>query len=309
MTRATDEWSFPEITDAVVARYRDNYSIPSEVTVTKSMVKQHVELEHSLKSRLINSLPEERTDLWIESYGQLYRDLPWLAETSSMATRSLDTQFSQFLSLIPAGADVIEIGSGIGVLAQYLTEHGRTCIATDITPERGDRDSASISWHLTDGINLDKYEPPSRYDFVLSTQVVEHFHPDDVQRHFEGAYKVLKEGGSYILTTPHVFLGPADLSRVFSFNKAHFMHLKEYTHRELGSIARRAGFARLYAVYIPPAGVRKFIPIVVKSRLLYSYLSSLERLLRNRRTPKLLLRALLFHGDVFMVATKCTESP
>jgi 2-polyprenyl-3-methyl-5-hydroxy-6-metoxy-1,4-benzoquinol methylase len=300
----TDDWSFPDITDDVVRRYRDNYSIRPEVPVTKLMVQQHMELEYMLKEKLLNSQPGERAEIWVESYDQLYRDLPWLAETSSVATRSIDVQFSQFLGLIPLGSQVIEIGSGVGLLAEYLTEHGRPCVATDITAERGDRDDAKMTWHLTDGIHLDAFEPKSSYDVVLSTQVIEHFHPDDVQRHFEGALDILRHGGSYILTTPHVFLGPADLSRVFSLDRARFMHLKEYTHRELGTIAHRAGFGTIAAVYIPPAAIRKRLPIVLRSRLLYAYLSILERLLKGVNVPNMVLRALLFHGDVFLIATK-----
>ncbi|OPX11452.1 hypothetical protein B1790_07860 [Mycobacterium sp. AT1] len=295
---------FPEVTDEIVDRYRDNYALSSDIVVTKEMVQKHVDLEYSLKEVLLSSSPEQRPDVWAESYDRLYRELPWLAETSSIENRSTDLQFGQFLRLIPLGARVIEIGSGPGFLARYLTENGRNCVATEITAERGVREDGDVSWHLTDGIHLDSFEPQSSYDVVLSTQVIEHFHPDDVQRHFEGAFALAKPGGSYIFTTPHVFFGPADLSRVLHLDRAHFMHLKEYTHRELGETARRAGFSRVYAVYVPPAVVRKRLPFVLRSRLLYVVLSQLERLFANARPPRLVLRALMFHGDVFIMATK-----
>lgn len=295
---------FPEITDQIVDRYRDNYALSSDIVVTKEMVQKHVDLEFSLKEVLLSSSPEERSDVWAESYDRLYRELPWLAETSSIEKRSPDLQFGQFLRLIALGSRVIEIGSGPGFLARYLTENGRPCVATEITAERGAREDGDVAWHLTDGIHLDSFEPQSSYDVVLSTQVIEHFHPDDVQRHFEGAFALAKPGGSYIFTTPHLFLGPADLSRVLDLDRAHFMHLREYTHRELGETARRAGFSRIYAVYVPPAVVRKRLPFVLRSRLLYRFLSRLERLFARARPPRIVLRALMFHGDVFIMATK-----
>ncbi|WP_164478463.1 class I SAM-dependent methyltransferase [Mycolicibacterium stellerae] len=304
MTGSTDDWPFPPITDEVVQRYRRNYSIPTGVTVTRDMVEQHTTLEHKLKQLLSNSKPETRCEIWASSYDQLYRELPWLAEASPVDRHSIDVQLGHFLKLIPPGSQVIEIGSGVGLLAHYLTEHGRPCVATEITGHRGIRDDGGVAWHSTDGIHLDAYEPESSYDFVLSTQVIEHFHPEDVARHFEGAYTLLKPGGKYILETPHAFFGPADLSRVFCLDRPQFMHLKEYTHRELGTAARGAGFENISAVYIPPTVVRKRIPAVIRSRLLYNYLSALERLFGNTRPPQIILRALLFHGNVFLIAGK-----
>ena len=304
MSSSTDDWLIPQITDEVVRRYRRNYSIPAEVTVTSRMVEQHARLEYQLKDVLLNSTPEARSETWARCYDQLYRELPWLAAASPVDTNSADIQLGHFLRLVPPGSQVIEIGSGVGLLANYLTDKGRPCVATEITDHRGHRDDGKVAWHSTDGIHLDAYEPESSYDVVLSTQVIEHFHPEDVDRHFEGAYALLKPGAKYILETPHAFFGPADLSRVFCLDRPRFMHLREYTHRELGTVARQAGFRQISAVYIPPTAVRARIPVVLRSRLLYIYLSPLERLFGRVRPPRIVLRALLFHGNVFLVATK-----
>jgi SAM-dependent methyltransferase len=304
MTMPADRWPFPEVTDGIVRRYRENYLIASDVPVTKDMVRQHMELEYRLTQTLLNSRPEERTKVWAASYGQLYSDLPWLAESSSVEKRNVQSQYRYVLKLIPPGSRVIEIGSGVGLLANYLTENGRPCVATEITSERGLRESEGVSWHTTDGIHLADFEPPGTYDAAVSMQVIEHFHPDDVEEHFRGALALLRPGGQYVFTTPHAFLGPADLSRVFSLDRPRFMHLKEYTHRELGATARRAGFRSIAAVYIPPSVIRRRILLIVRSRLLYLYLSAMERMLGNIRLQPPLLRGLLFRGDVFLVVTK-----
>ncbi|HWA17671.1 MAG TPA: class I SAM-dependent methyltransferase [Devosia sp.] len=217
---------------------------------------------------------------------------------------ALDLEYGHFLRLIPDGAKCIDIGSGVGYLATYLTEHGRPCVATEITPERGLREDTVLTWHETDGIHLGNFEPHGTYDAVVSTQVIEHFHPDDVEEHFRGACALLRPGGKYVFNTPHAFLGPQDLSRVFLLDRPRFMHLKEYTHRDLGEIASRAGFSNVTAVYIPPSSIRRRLPLVLNSHLLYLYLTGMERLLAGVRLPPLLLRAMLFSGDVFMTATK-----
>lgn len=300
-----ESFRLPEITEGTVLRYRQNYGIPEDTVITQQMVRQHVELEHRLTERLVNSRPQERATLWEESYGQLYRDLPWLAGTSAVSGSDPDVQFHHFLDLVPPGSEVIEIGSGAGSLARYLSEHGRPCVATDISTHRGgSRQTDSVAWHLTDGVHLDEFEVGRKYDVVLSTQVIEHLHPDDVQRHFEGAVAVTKPGGRYVFNTPHVYFGPADLSRVLLYDRARFMHLKEYTHLELGTIAKQAGFTSLEAVYVPPARIRAKMPFMLHGEWLYRYLTGMERVIGTRRLPRPLLRILLFHSDVFIVARR-----
>jgi 2-polyprenyl-3-methyl-5-hydroxy-6-metoxy-1,4-benzoquinol methylase len=295
-------FQYPVITDETVARYRQNYCLPASTIVTKEMVQQHVELEHHLTQRLIRSRPDNRAAVWVESYDRLYRDLPWLAQISSIGNSSTDLEFGHFLKLVPPGSSVIEIGSGAGSLARYLTQNGRPCVATEITELRGGtRDGDSVEWHTTDGVHLDEYEKGRKYDVVLSTQVIEHLHPDDVQRHFEGALALTKPGGCYVFNTPHVFFGPADLSRVFSYDRAQFMHLKEYTHRELGTLARNAGFGRLEAVYVPPVPIRAKFSFMLRGGWLFNYLALMERFVGQAKVPRPVLRALLFHCDVFLV--------
>ena len=304
MSMRADDWSLPAVTDEIVERYRANYHIPATIDVTADQVRQHMELEYRLTQKMLSSRPDERTKVWVESYDELYGNLPWINHSSSAAEHSVNNDYYVFLELIPPGSKVIDIGSGHGTLARYLTEHGRPCVATEITAERGLREAGSPEWHSTDGIHLDAFEPAGTYDAVVSTQVVEHFHPDDVEAHLRGAFAVLRPGGRYVLNTPHRFLGPADLSRVFSLDRPHFMHLKEYTYRELGDAARRAGFHRIEAVYIPPGQIRKRIPFMLHSRLLYRYLTTMERIIGDRRLPRKLLYLLLFRVDLFVSFTK-----
>ncbi len=107
--------------------------------------------------------------MWADSYDRLYRELSWLAHTSPVGDTSADVQFGHFLKLIPPRSTVIEIGSGAGLLARYLTQHGRPCVATEITQQRGGtRVDDSVAWHGTDGVHLDDYEEGRRYDVVLS---------------------------------------------------------------------------------------------------------------------------------------------
>ncbi len=130
----------------------------------------------------------------------------------------------------------------------YLASIGHECRATEITRERGAKhvtQHKNLAWSVSDGIHLDRFEPAGFYDVVVSDQVIEHLHPDDVVDHFEGVKNILKNGGRYIFAMPHKFFGPWDVSRVFRKSKPSGMHLREYTIYETVNMLRVAGYSQI----------------------------------------------------------------
>ncbi len=232
--------SFPPRIDAtVIRRYRTNYQLGDEIGEYE--VKRHWELESTLARRLLTSDKSTRWSVFQECYTELYSTLPWLNESETAPADSL----RPWLKLVPKGAKVFEIGSGKAHLLKYLVSQGYDCVATEITRERGEKHAAGVGdlkWHVTDGVNLAKFESPSSYDVVISTNVVEHLHPDDILDHLRNVREILRPGGYYIFATPHVGVGPSDVSRVYGFDRAVCMHLKEYNFIELGALLTYAGF-------------------------------------------------------------------
>jgi hypothetical protein len=145
---------------------------------------------------------------------------------------------------------------------------------------------------------------------VLSTQVLEHLHPDDLSTHLRAALKILQPGGKYIVATPHKMFGPADLSAVFGKPVPMGMHLREYLHGDLALALRQAGFEDIRAVYLMPQRLRRVAPVVWESSAFETYVVAVERFLQNltQRTglpiPRLALRLLLLNRDVFLTALK-----
>ena len=140
------------------------------------------------------------------------------------------------------GASVYEIGSGAGYLTRFLAERGFDCVQTDLSDDRLQQTS-QISKNLkratTDGVHLTQFAAAGFYDYVISNQVVEHLHPDDLEMHFSEAKKLLKPGGEYILATPYAPFGPKDLSRVFGWDRPVYMHLHEMWHSLTSLVCRR----------------------------------------------------------------------
>ena len=295
--------------ETLVARYRANYGLSDDVDLTAEQIRGHLELERALTAALLASTPETRTATFERCYDELYRRLPWL--TSTGAPRS-PSQWTAALGRPPQR--VYEVGSGAGALALALADLGYDVEATDISSERGHERAASpgLTWTTTDGVNIEAFARRGPYDAVISDQVVEHLHPDDVVRHFAGCREILRPGGRLLFRTPHAFTGPHDISRVFGLDRPVGMHLREYTNRELVGHLRAAGFRSIAAVMpLPPLAARGG-PAAVTSRAYLRSLLALERILgtvepaRRRRAVDRLPGPLL--PRIFLIARASRRS-
>ncbi|PWC34711.1 methyltransferase [Azospirillum sp. TSO35-2] len=299
--------------DALVARYRRKFHLAPSYPLSADMVRRHWDLERSLARELLASRPDERWDVFERAYTTLYTGCPWLNDAENdAATRDDDLDFRHFLSVLGGPQDVYEVGSGKARLLRYLARHGYRCVATEVTRERGagwiEQDS-NITWKNSDGVHLAQFEPPNRYDSVISTHVVEHMHPDDVATHMANVCQILKPGGKYVLSMPHKYAGPADLSEVFGLDEPVCMHLREYSWGETAALLRGAGFDRLEAVYVVPMALRRRKNIHFASRAYLGYVRAVEAFLG--RLPLTLNRKLgrvgqlfMFRPEVFVVAHK-----
>ncbi len=291
----------------LIDRYRSNYNFRDDLELTEEQIRRHLELERRLTAELLASSRDERWEVFERCYGELYQELPWLNEGAP--ERALE----DWPALVgPPPRRIYEVGSGQGGLARTLVEAGYEVEATDVTRERGgERDERpGLTWSNTDGIALDRFAQAAPYDAVISDQVVEHLHPDDLVDHLRGALAVLRPGGRYAFRTPHAFLGPADVSRVFDFDRPVGMHLREYTYGELAAALREAGFVRLAAPFGLPSRLRGRRGGARPSGAYLRYLVAVERLLarvphrRRRRLLNTVLRVPLFRRDAWLVAER-----
>jgi 2-polyprenyl-3-methyl-5-hydroxy-6-metoxy-1,4-benzoquinol methylase len=294
----------PVIGDAVLARYCSNYGIDADGGVTEEQVRFHLELERALTDELRASTPQTRRETFERCYDDLYSQLPWLASTGGPPDT---TQWTAVLG--PAPQRVHEVGSGSGGLARGLAALGYQVEATDITRERGGgRETVpNLTWTTTDGVHVEQFARCGPYDAVISDQVIEHLHPDDVVRHFSGCRAVLAPGGKLLFRTPHAFTGPHDVSRVFGFARPIGMHLREYTNAELRGHLRAAGFTDVRAVLPLPPLAAHGGPAAIPSRLYLAGLLLLEAAFsplrpgRRRRLTALLPSPL--RPRIFLLAT------
>jgi 2-polyprenyl-3-methyl-5-hydroxy-6-metoxy-1,4-benzoquinol methylase len=302
----------------LIARYKRNYSISSHTLISERMILQHWELEKSLRKELLESNSDNRWATFERCYSKLYGELEWLNRLGeSEAEEPPAVLYRNWLEIIGfTPKRIYEVGSGKGALITYLARSGHECKATEITQERGQRwasEHPNLSWGISDGIHLDRFEPKGGYDVVISNQVVEHMHPDDLLAHLRGVFFVLREGGIYMLATPHAHVGPADVSRIFKRDTTMGMHLKEYTYSEMKGYLKRAGFKDIYAVLRLPVKYHKVTnnPMGPKlSKKYLAYLQFVERLVavlpsqKSRRRVSQYLQLVLFPSNLMVVARK-----
>lgn len=242
-----------------INRYRWNYGIAEDVSLTEEMIPTHWSLERRLTRELLASTRESRWATFERCYTTLYGELDWLNRLiGSTSTTPAADRYRHWGELVGTQPKCIyEVGSGKATMISYLAQLGHQCTATEITRERGAMHAVqhpNLRWTQTDGVNLAHFEPSNSFDFVISDNVIEHLHPDDLTLHLSGAREILKNGGKYLLAVPHRWFGPSDISRVFKYEIACGMHLKEYTYRELSKALRLAGFSVVASVRLPLPG-------------------------------------------------------
>lgn len=303
----------------LIARYKANYSIPADAAVTEQMILKHWELEKQLTRDLLSSTPQNRWEIFDRSYSRLYSDLEWLnplvggAARPAFVTRHGLTKWRRAMGASPLA--LYEIGSGRGELITYLAQQGFSCKGTEITRERGEQhlkvSLPSLSWGVSDGVHIERFERAASYDVVISDQVLEHLHPDDMSPHLRGVHKILKPGGRYIFRTPHRFSGPHDVSRVFNYDMSRGMHLKEYTIREVVAALQLAGYNRAYYAFVPfgdTSAKRLLGNLYIRTLMaVETVLACMPTQKMRRRCAKPLRIVGLFSNNISLIAERPSE--
>jgi SAM-dependent methyltransferase len=298
----------------LVSRYKTNYSIPADAPVTEEMVLAHWDLEKRLTRRLLESKPETRWQTFDDCYTQLYEQFAWLNElTGADQKSSPDEKYGKWLRAIgSAPKSIYEVGSGKAEMISYFASRGYFCRATEVTRERGEKhvkDSVpNLTWAVSDGVHLGEFEQAGSFDVVISDQVLEHLHPDDVVLHLRGVLEILKPNGRYVFSTPHRYTGPHDVSAVFKYEEACGMHLREYTNREFVSMLKAAGVGSVSYAFIAADGEtakrvlgRAYLNLLMAAELGLSLVPTIRA---RRLAAKVLKRLALFSSGISLIAVK-----
>ena len=225
-------------------------SLPQDRTYDQ--ILNHYKVEKAIAERIKKSNREERKQIYASMYEELFQKVP----DHSRLTRRKDEEQSnkankdKFLlikSLINNKTVFAEFAPGDCQFSFEVANHVSQGFGIDISDQHNPSIIPPENFKLIvyDGYNLSEI-PDNSIDVLFSDQLIEHFHPEETQLHFEIAYRILKKSGKYIFRTPHRYSGPHDISKYFSDEPEGF-HLKEWTYSELKPVLRNAGFSLISA--------------------------------------------------------------
>jgi len=212
-------------------------------------LRHHFEVERELAERLRRSTRSERTGLLGRLYTELFERVPdhprlTRRETEASSKAAVAARLRLLEPFIRSDQVFLEIAPGDCRLCFAVAPRVREAIGADISDQSGPADRRPPNFRLAVFDGYDLPVPEASVDLAFSYQFLEHLHPEDVPHHLETVRRILRPGGRYVLSTPHRFSGPHDVSRFFS-DVPLGLHLKEWTFGELARAARAAGFSDL----------------------------------------------------------------
>jgi ubiquinone/menaquinone biosynthesis C-methylase UbiE len=245
----------------------------------------------SLEDALLRAPVDERERLYQELYDRIY-ERP--SVPSSMPSPRRRRRIATYRKMVgSARGAVLELGCGVGDLTYALAVHERQIVGADIslTAVKTARSRQSL-WGLAQNVAervsflqmnaTDLAFEDGSLDCVLSTSMIEHLHPEDVQPHLREVHRVLKPAGRYLVWCPNGLGHHQDRD----------FHLSMFSHRQLIAAMRQAGFERFqsllfnrYPLWVD-ATVKVFLEdwlTRLKSPILWSHLGVRNILLLGQR--------------------------
>lgn len=141
--------------------------------------------------------------------------------------------------------DVLEIGCGTGDCACVLARQASRVVAIDISTgmlkqaqlraRRYPELASKLEFRRMNAVEMEFAD--ESFEFALSTSLIEHLHPEDVDIHLREAWRVLKPGGRYAVWCPNRLGHHGD--RAF--------HLCMMSHHDLRGRMIKAGFRSFHS--------------------------------------------------------------
>jgi len=177
---------------------------------------------------------------------------------------------------------MLEIGCGDGRLSVALATTGCYVVGLDVSElqiEAAQKLSEKRGVQSLCAFVLEdftSFEDALGFDVILSDQVIEHIHPDEVDDFFSKSFRLLHPGGVLIISTPSRITGPHDVSKFFvpRGTPARGFHLREYSLGDLVALYQRHGFVNLSCPLSHPKvcrmiGYYKWSPLYLRKSLIF----------------------------------------
>lgn len=171
-----------------------------------------------------------------------YRGLEELECLETGFSNWVEYKTDKILNLIE-GKNVLDIGCGIGTFTEKIANAGYKVTAIDYAAKP--KKTKNYKFVRADILNLGKV-PKGPFDSVIALDVLEHVEHD--QKAIANIYKLLKPGGTIVLTVPA-------FPQLYAPLDAKIGHIRRYTQTEIIQKIRKAGFKTKKRFYWNFAGL------------------------------------------------------
>lgn len=186
------------------------------------------------------------------------RRAPWFGEWIGSLVPSWCRSTSEAALIGSGHGEVLELGCGEGWLTLALAAANRHVVGVDISDQcidlcrrnQKEHGVTNVEFHRQSGVRLAFAD--RTFDCAVSTEFLEHLHPDDVPAHLAEVLRVLKPGGRYVAVTPNRY-------RHHEEEGDGTLHLRLYSYEDLAGLFGAAGFSPVLSPYFKTnllAGVR-----------------------------------------------------
>ena len=173
------------------------------------------------------------------------------------SNKAYSIQYLPILKSYSKNARILELGCGRGIFLEFLKKNEyKNIFGIDISEEQIE---IAKSQNLNvDEINIEEYldKNVEKYDMIFAIDLIEHFSKDELISLFDGIYKNLNIGGTFIFHTPNG-LGPnankiiygdlthltiftpntaTQLLKLVGFNKISYFETEPYARNIIGTI-------------------------------------------------------------------------
>lgn len=234
---------------------------------TVEQLRNHYEVEKALAKKLKKATREERKVIYETMYDELFSKVPdhprLMRREDQVATQAVNqSKLKLIKNFLNQSTVFMEFAPGDCKFSKEVCKYVNRVYAVDISDQSGEDNNPPENFELIiyDGYKLPVQE--NSIDIVFSDQLIEHFHPEDTELHFQTIRRVLKPKAAYIFRTPHRFTGPHDISGYFSDEPEGF-HLKEWTYREIAQMLKNLNYSSWHGYWFAEGkGIRVRLPFI-----------------------------------------------
>ncbi len=195
---------------------------------------------HSPYSRMRTADSRERAKIYAEIYDTAPGANVGAIRPPSDRRRRRLALYSRIIG--PGHEAILELGCGSGDLTCVLAGLARRVVGIDMSGASlnlARRRAALLTSNMAQRVQLVKMNAvsleftPNNFDYAVSTSMIEHLHPEDVDAHLREVWRVLKPFGRYLVWCPNRL----------GHHKFRPDHLSMMSYGELRERMRQAGFA------------------------------------------------------------------